>query len=142
MTFALRGCSRTLLAVVAIRVGCAHAQAPPEHNAAATVPYFKLSTPRRVLSEAQPWEGNEFPLAISPREGGSQAERDPLFCNYARLRHAEQPHCPRLFTGRHSSERREGTCGKRSQSAQPEPEPLPRSALRPFLFDLLSGQRS
>ena len=68
MTFALRGCLRILLAVVAIGVGCAHAQAPPEHNAAATVPYFKLSTPRRVLSEAQPWEGNEFPHTLSVLE--------------------------------------------------------------------------
>jgi hypothetical protein len=68
MTFALRGGSRILLAVVAIRLGCAHAQAPPEHNAAATVSYFKLSTPRRVLSEAQPWEGNEFPHTMSVLE--------------------------------------------------------------------------
>lgn len=33
-----------------------------------TVPYFKLTTPRHVLSDAQKWEGNEFPHTISVLE--------------------------------------------------------------------------
>lgn len=33
-----------------------------------TVPYLKLTTPRRVLPDAQKWEGNEFPHTMSVLE--------------------------------------------------------------------------
>lgn len=33
-----------------------------------SVPYLKLSTPRRVLPDAQAWEGNEFPHTLSVLE--------------------------------------------------------------------------
>jgi hypothetical protein len=68
MTSGLRGCWHFLLAVFAISAGCAHAQALPDPKVASAVPYLKLSTPRRVLSEAQPWEGNEFPHTMSVLE--------------------------------------------------------------------------
>jgi hypothetical protein len=32
------------------------------------IAYFKLTTPRHVLSDAQPWEGNEFPHTLSVLE--------------------------------------------------------------------------
>jgi hypothetical protein len=66
MPFALRGCCCFLLAVVALDAACA--QASSEHKAACSVPYLKLSTPRRVLPEAQPWEGNEYPHTMSVLE--------------------------------------------------------------------------
>ena len=67
MTLRLRGCC-FLLTAVAIRAGCVQAQVSPEHKVDAPVPYFNLSTPRRVLSEAQPWEGNEYPHTMSVLE--------------------------------------------------------------------------
>lgn len=35
---------------------------------AGAIPFLKLSTPRRVLADAQPWEGNEFPHTLSVLE--------------------------------------------------------------------------
>lgn len=35
---------------------------------AAAVPYLRLRTPRQVLPDAQPWEGNEFPHTLSVLE--------------------------------------------------------------------------
>lgn len=32
------------------------------------IPYLKLTTPRRVLADAQKWEGNEFPHTMSVLE--------------------------------------------------------------------------
>ena len=37
-------------------------------NQSASVPYLKLTTPRHVLPDAQPWEGNEFPHTMSVLE--------------------------------------------------------------------------
>src|ERR1700730_14426008 len=68
MTFALRGCLRILLAVVAIGVGCRSRSSASGDQRAGNGPYFKLSTPRRVLSEAQPWEGHQFPHTMSVLE--------------------------------------------------------------------------
>jgi hypothetical protein len=68
MIFGLRGLSCFLLAGFAFRAGCAQAQASPEHKVAAAVPYLKLGTPRRVLAEAQQWEGNEYPHTMSVLE--------------------------------------------------------------------------
>lgn len=36
-----------------------------QQEAAKSVPYLQLSTPRHVLAEAQKWEGNEFPHTMS-----------------------------------------------------------------------------
>ena len=35
---------------------------------AASIPYLRLSVPRRVLADAQPWEGNQFPHTLSVLE--------------------------------------------------------------------------
>ena len=35
---------------------------------AGAIPFLNLSTPRRVLADAQPWEGNEFPHTLSVLE--------------------------------------------------------------------------
>ena len=35
---------------------------------AAAIPYLRLSVPRRVLTDAQPWEGNQFPHTLSVLE--------------------------------------------------------------------------
>lgn len=35
---------------------------------AAAIPYLRLSVPRRVLADAQPWEGNQFPHTLSVLE--------------------------------------------------------------------------
>jgi hypothetical protein len=63
-----RGCSCFLLAVFALSAGRAYAQASPEAQTGLAVPYLKLTTPRHVLTEAQPWEGNEFPHTMSVLE--------------------------------------------------------------------------
>ena len=44
------------------------AQTAASPKTAAKVPYLKLTTPRRVLPEAQNWEGNEFPHTMSVLE--------------------------------------------------------------------------
>jgi hypothetical protein len=43
-------------------------QAPPSKPNADAISYLQLSTPRRVLPDAQPWEGNEFPHTLSVLE--------------------------------------------------------------------------
>jgi len=68
MTLGLRRCSGFLLAVMALRAVSVYAQGSPEHKVAEAVPYLKLSTPRRVLPEAQHWEGNEYPHTMSVLE--------------------------------------------------------------------------
>src|SRR5208282_3568315 len=44
------------------------AQTPAEQKTPATVQYLKLSTPKHVLIEAQPWEGDEYPHTMSVLE--------------------------------------------------------------------------
>ena len=44
---------------------CQAPKATPDANA---IPYLRLSAPRRVLPDAQPWEGNEFPHTLSVLE--------------------------------------------------------------------------
>jgi hypothetical protein len=56
-----------LLPIVGATVS-AFAQAVPAQKPTAKVPYLKLTTPRRVLPEAQAWEGNEFPHTMSVLE--------------------------------------------------------------------------
>ncbi len=47
---------------------CACCQAQKNSDAAKSVPYLKLSTPRRILSDGQAWEGNQFPHTLSVLE--------------------------------------------------------------------------
>ncbi len=56
-----------LLAIV-VGAASAFAQAGSAQKPTAKVPYLKLTTPRRVLPEAQAWEGNEFPHTMSVLE--------------------------------------------------------------------------
>jgi hypothetical protein len=44
------------------------AQSEPTQTSVTKVPYLKLTTPRRVLPDAQAWEGNEFPHTMSVLE--------------------------------------------------------------------------
>ena len=55
------------LTVIAVAVSVS-AQTAASPKTAAKVPYLKLTTPRRVLPEAQNWEGNEFPHTMSVLE--------------------------------------------------------------------------
>jgi hypothetical protein len=57
-----------LLAALTVMPAAIWAQAPAEKKAADSVPYLKLTTPRQVLSEAQTWEGNEYPHTMSVLE--------------------------------------------------------------------------
>lgn len=58
-----------LLLVIGIITGLASAQTGPgPASAAAQVGYLNLATPRHVLPDAQPWEGNEFPHTMSVLE--------------------------------------------------------------------------
>jgi hypothetical protein len=45
--------------------GCAWGQTKTETTQAKSRPYLKLTTPQRVLPDAQPWEGDEFPHTLS-----------------------------------------------------------------------------
>ena len=56
--------SRILVLTIAVST-CART---PAEEPVAKVPYLKLTAPRRVLPEAQPWEGNEFPHTMSVLE--------------------------------------------------------------------------
>lgn len=48
--------------------GYTWSQSPASKPDAAAIPYLQLSTPHRVLPDAQPWEGNEFPHTLSVLE--------------------------------------------------------------------------
>lgn len=61
-------CRNFLLAVMSFAGLCVFAQTAADHKGAARVPYLKLTTPRRVLPDAQAWEGNEFPHTMSVLE--------------------------------------------------------------------------
>jgi hypothetical protein len=54
-----------LAAVLLLSSLCAAQQNQPP---TAGIPYLKLTTPRRVLPDAQPWEGKEFPHSMSVLE--------------------------------------------------------------------------
>lgn len=56
------------LMTIAVAAVCVTAQTAANQKSAAKVPYLKLSTPRRVLPEAQAWEGDEFPHTMSVLE--------------------------------------------------------------------------
>ncbi len=61
-------CRNFLLATMAFASACVSAQTVAEHKGAMKVPYLRLTTPRRVLPDAQAWEGNEFPHTMSVLE--------------------------------------------------------------------------
>jgi glycosyl hydrolase family 43 len=55
--------------VLAFAIGSdALCQAPKATPDTAAISYLRLSAPRRVLPDAQPWEGNEFPHTLSVLE--------------------------------------------------------------------------
>ena len=62
--------ARWLLSILfALTIGSyALGQATASEADAGAIPFLKLSTPRRVLADAQPWEGNEFPHTLSVLE--------------------------------------------------------------------------
>jgi hypothetical protein len=65
----VQGCCRSLcLATLAFGSMCVSAQTSAEQKGAIKVPYLNLTTPRRVLPDAQAWEGNEFPHTMSVLE--------------------------------------------------------------------------
>ena len=68
MMFVQKYLRRLLLSAIALAATAAFAQTAPTPNTAAKVPYLKLSTPRRVLPDAQSWEGDEFPHTMSVLE--------------------------------------------------------------------------
>jgi hypothetical protein len=45
-----------------------YSQTAPEPESIKPIPYLKLTAPRSVLPNAQPWEGNEFPHTMSVLE--------------------------------------------------------------------------
>src|SRR5947209_2453087 len=53
-----------IFAVIALS-SYAPCQNPAPQPEATAIPYLSLSTPRRVLPDAQTWEGNEFPHTMS-----------------------------------------------------------------------------
>lgn len=63
-----RSSMRRLFLLIALLAGCAWAQSPAAPNDSGPTPYLKLSEPRHVLPDAQPWEGNEFPHTFSVLE--------------------------------------------------------------------------
>jgi hypothetical protein len=58
---------RSLFCVLML-AACSFAQTPATPNESGPIPYLKLSQPRHVMAEAQPWEGNEFPHTMSVLE--------------------------------------------------------------------------
>jgi len=65
----VRGYCRVFtVAAIGIAAIGVSAQTAADRKEAVKVPYLKLSTPRRVLPEAQAWEGNEFPHTMSVLE--------------------------------------------------------------------------
>jgi len=64
-----RRVSGPLLTATILTVPClTWAQASAAKKEAEAVPYLKLTTPRRVLADAQKWEGSEFPHTMSVLE--------------------------------------------------------------------------
>jgi hypothetical protein len=63
-----RKCWALLIATVAATGLTEQAQKAASSEAGAAVPYLKFTAPRRVLPDAQKWEGNEFPHTLSVLE--------------------------------------------------------------------------
>ncbi|MFZ0136110.1 MAG: family 43 glycosylhydrolase [Candidatus Sulfotelmatobacter sp.] len=54
--------------LVLMVTGCAIEQAKTETGQTTSIPYLKLTEPRHVMSEAQPWEGDQYPHTLSVLE--------------------------------------------------------------------------
>ena len=54
--------------LVLIVIGCAIGQAKTETGQTTSIPYLKLTEPRHVMSEAQAWEGDQYPHTLSALE--------------------------------------------------------------------------
>jgi hypothetical protein len=50
---------------VLLVIGCLMGQAKTETGQTNSIPYLKLTKPRQVVSEAQPWEGDQYPHTLS-----------------------------------------------------------------------------
>lgn len=59
---------RGLPSVVTFAIACLFGQLAAQQKEPPSIPYLNLSTPRRVLPDAQPWEGKEFPHTMSVLE--------------------------------------------------------------------------
>ena len=59
---------RCVMAVVVLSVLCLCGLVAAQQKESPAIPYLKLTAPRHVLAEAQPWEGNEFPHTMSVLE--------------------------------------------------------------------------
>ena len=68
MMFLQQSLRKLLLGATVLAATAAFAQTGPPPKTATNVPYLKLSTPRRVLPDAQAWEGDEFPHTMSVLE--------------------------------------------------------------------------
>jgi len=53
------------LFMISALIPCAWSQSAPAKQKTAGIPYLALTTPRRVLPDAQPWEGGQFPHTLS-----------------------------------------------------------------------------
>jgi len=58
-------CHALLILIVA---GSAFAQTKTETSQVKSIPYLKLTEPRHVLPDAQPWEGDQYPHTLSVLE--------------------------------------------------------------------------
>lgn len=54
--------------LVLMVTGCAIGQAKTGTGQTTSIPYLKLTEPRHVMSEAQPWEGDQYPHTLSVLE--------------------------------------------------------------------------
>ena len=62
-------CRTSFIAVVIVAItACGWCQQESDRKESKAIPYLQLTTPRHILSTAQPWEGNEFPHTLSVLE--------------------------------------------------------------------------
>jgi hypothetical protein len=62
-------CDLLCLVLVVLSVtSCLMGQAKTETGQSNSIPYLKLTEPRHVMSEAQPWEGDQYPHTLSVLE--------------------------------------------------------------------------
>ncbi len=61
-------CSRVALTIVVALAASCFVPLAASQQTTSSIPYLALTTPRHVLPDAQPWEGNEFPHTMSVLE--------------------------------------------------------------------------
>jgi len=49
-------------------LGNIHGQAAPQNGPATSIPYLKLTQPKPIMPDGQPWEGDQFPHTLSVLE--------------------------------------------------------------------------